>query len=355
MRAVTRSELKAHTALFHDRRAFLQRFFHAAVLFTLLSAILALALNSQIYTASVLRGLKLFFESVFPSVFPFAILSGLILNVVTIETEKENFLKKTFSKLFSLPPSFGYAFLLSLLSGYPVGARLTHALCRKKNTDPKQVIAATALTSVAGPLFLLNVVGFKFFGDIKIGIILVFSQVTAALLSGFIFRPKGQSYVQPPQIFDDKRNTPRVQSETKLFDLVGESITASVSSMLSVGGTIAFFYMLSDMLKNSPFLTPILELLTRVTKNPQASDGILFGLIEMTRGAADVAVSGLPLVFAVPAAAALVAFGGLSVAVQNLICLKGSALTVRAYFKIKAVQAVIAGITAGIIMLLSNR
>ena len=74
--------------------------------------------------AAARNGLKLWLETLLPTLLPFMILTGILVHTDWIT----KILQPTapfFKVVFGLSPGGAYVFLLGLLTGYPMGAKLT--------------------------------------------------------------------------------------------------------------------------------------------------------------------------------------------------------------------------------------
>ena len=85
--------------------------------------IIMLLLHPAKYMQSVTVGLKLFFYAVVPSLLPFLLLSKLLTELKVVNKLSLLFSKPT-KKIFNLPAISSYVFLMSMLCGYPIGAKL---------------------------------------------------------------------------------------------------------------------------------------------------------------------------------------------------------------------------------------
>ncbi len=74
--------------------------------------------------AAARNGLKLWLETLLPTLLPFMILTGILVHTDWVH---KNFTTNCsfFKVVFGLSPGGAYVFLLGLLTGYPMGAKLT--------------------------------------------------------------------------------------------------------------------------------------------------------------------------------------------------------------------------------------
>ena len=71
--------------------------------------------------------------------------------------------------LFNVPGEGSYAFIMGIISGYPVGAKIINKFVEEGTCTKSEAERMLAFTNNSGPLFIIGTVGISLFGDIKIG------------------------------------------------------------------------------------------------------------------------------------------------------------------------------------------
>ncbi len=297
--------------------------------------VICLVADPKRYIASVYNGMLLFATSVAPALFPFFFFTRILTSVGTAQILGDA-LKKPIAKLYNCPSVGGYVFFMSAISGYPVGSRLLSDLYGAGIIDRRQAKAISSFTSTSGPLFIVGTVGTVMFDSAAFGYLLMAIHFVASLLNGFIFRiskKKAKDYaelVRTPPDFDD---------------LLGKSMTSALTSLFIVGGYIAIFSMIADVLTDigavGALSEPLSALYSAVGWNPEMAHGTVLGLIEITRGCQSIAESGAQIKTALPVVAGLLSFGGLSVSLQSLTFLSNCKIRPLYYLATKTTQAVI--------------
>lgn len=288
----------------------------SAAAFALLIAVMALFLSAPAhYAAVLLDGISLWAVCILPTTFPFLILTALM-----TETRCFSALSRRISRpmgaLYALPGRAGGALLLALLSGYPVGARLTADLSRSGALSQKECFRLACLSSTSGPVFLVGTVGGVMFGSTKAGWILFFSHILAVWGSSLLLRGRGGGRTQPP-----------VRQESRsLYDILSQAIL----SILCVGGLICLFYCLADMLQS---------ILPCLSELPPLAQGALTGLVEMTAGCRALSAAASPL--SLPLAAALITLGGACILCQEMTFLSPVGIKLLPFLAVKAAQAIL--------------
>ena len=297
--------------------------------------VICLVIDPQRYIASVYNGIVLFATSVAPALFPFFFFTRILTSVGTAQILGDA-LKKPIAKLYNCPSVGGYVFFMSAISGYPVGSRLLSDLYSADIIDRRQAKAISAFTSTSGPLFVVGTVGTVMFGSASFGYLLLAIHFASAVINGFIYRIKKD---------DAKEYAELLRTPPDFDDLLGKSMTSALTSLFVVGGYIALFSMIADVLTDFGIVdalsAPLSSLYSAVGWNPEMAHGTVLGLIEITRGCQSLSQCGAQIKTVLPVAAGLLSFGGLSVSLQSLTFLGNCKIRPLYYLATKTTQAAI--------------
>ena len=287
---------------------------------------------------SVSQGILLWGQAVLPALFPFFFFTKLMaeLGVIDVLAQRLNKLMRT---LFNVPGIVSYVFCMSIISGYPVGAKLIGELHDKGALSKGAVYRALAFCSTSGPLFVIGTVGVAFFASKLAGVIILVVHILSAIINGLLWRRLGV------------RKEPEAQLAASappqsLGKALGDSIYNSVISILIVGGYVAIFFMIIDILNNWHILSTAAAgigwVLGLFGIDPELASGISGGIIEITRGTFDLGKSGAGLTAMIVAGSAIISWGGLSIHMQALTFLKNCRLNLGIYFAQKVTHGIIA-------------
>lgn len=282
------------------------------------------------YVSSVWNGFKLFALSVLPALFPFFFFTK-ILSGLNFGYDLGLVLKKPLGKIFRAPASSGYILAMSMLCGYPVGAKLVADFCEKGYISAREAKAVSAFTSTSGPLFIVGTVGVGMLGNKTAGFIILISHYLSALLNGIIFRPKETSSVTLP-----------ARPLTDYNSLLSEGIYSALSSVAVVGGYVAIFNLVLDLFADIGIISLLSAPLQWLGLGKTAAQGTASSLVEITKGCLLLSESGYPLSITAPLCAFGITFGGLSVTLQSLTFLGKSKISPLYYLLTKSVQGVTA-------------
>ena len=276
------------------------------------------------YLDSARRGLSLYATSVLPSLFPFYFFS-LLLTYIGSAKAISSIFQKPVKLLYNAPKESAYVLLLSMLSGYPVGASMTAELYSAGTISQKEAKAIASFASTSGPIFMLGTVGSAIFNDARVGIIVLTAHYLSALLNGLIFRVNDRQNMilrkrRKSKDVDIKANTQAshhdvvIMSSVDTDSIMSRTIANATLSMLYVGGYIVLCGMLVDTLVLFNIDSLIVLLLGEKVGPPIVA--LIEGLIEMTRGSIACTQCASPNV-SVALCAGIISFGGLSVMLQN--------------------------------------
>lgn len=297
--------------------------------------VICLVADPKRYISSVYNGMVLFATSVAPALFPFFFFTRILTSVGTAQILGDA-LKKPVARLYNCPSAGGYVFFMSAISGYPVGSRLLSDLYSAGVIDRRQAKAVSAFTSTSGPLFIVGTVGTVMFGSASFGYLLMAVHFAASLLNGFIYRIKKR---------DAKEYAELVRTPPDFDDLLGKSMTSALTSLFIVGGYIAVFSMIADVMTDigavDALAAPLASVYDAVGWEPEAARGTVLGLIEITRGCLSISQSGAQIKTALPVVAGLLSFGGASVTMQSLTFLGNCKIRPLYYLATKTTQALI--------------
>ena len=269
------------------------------------------------------EGLSLCARSAVPALFPFLVVSSLLLRLGFGELAAP-WLAGLMEPLFRLPGAGSAALLLGLIGGYPIGAQTAADLYREGLADRAEAERLLAFTNNSTPVFLISVLGVGVFGSVRAGVWLWLIHVLSALLTGLLFRGSGKNagHHQPVS-----RKTP--VRAVRLTSAFVEAVRSALSGILSVCAFVTFFYVLARPLARvGGRLGPVLVGLTELFSLTPLLPADRFGFVL---------------------AAGCAGWGGLSVLCQTAAVLDGSGLSLKNCFRGKAVQGLLSALLASLV------
>ena len=312
----------------------------------LLCAALALILWPKEAMAAMRDGLKLCGNVIIPSLFPFFVLSSLV-----VELGMSRYLGRLFqpimAPLFRVNGACASAVALGFVGGYPVGARTAISLYQSGQCSKTEAERLLAFCNNSGPAFILGVVGAGVFGSGAAGILLYLVHIAASLAVGLLFR------FYRPQEGPRRGQRPSAQFQTTRFPVAfTHSVTGALASTLNICAFILFFTVTIRMLSLAGVLTGLARLLSLVFSplgfSQSWAQRLLTGVLELSSGVSSLTDGSLSGRLSM--AAFMLGWAGLSVHCQVLAFLGDSGLSMGTYLVGKLLHG---GLSAALLALLS--
>lgn len=300
-----------------------------SAIFFLVICIAMLVAFPEIYVRSSFDGIKLWALVVLPTLLPFFFLTTALSSLGLIEKLSLIF-ARPMKHLFGTSGITAYAFISSVISGYPVGAKIICDLVENGIISRDEGTRASTFCSTSGPMFIIGSVGSAMFSDKKAGYILFIAHILSSIICGMIFRFYGKK--------ENGRSVLTVFGKRQ-SSVLYECVYSSVISVAVVGGFISLFYLFADVAQNLKITFPIEFILSLIVPKEIAS-GFSAGLIECTRGCLALSKCGLSS-YSLSCACSVISFGGISVWFQSIAFLSKAKTNVGVFALAKICQAVI--------------
>ena len=311
----------------------------------LLCCALALICWPKEISAAVRSGLGLCYNVIIPSLFPFFILSSLVISL-GLAGYLGRLLEPVMRPLFHVSGSCAAALALGFIGGYPVGARSALTLYESGQCTKTEAERLLAFCNNSGPAFIFGVVGAGVFGSGALGLLLYLVHMAASLLVGLLFR-----FYRPGE-GPRRGRLQGAQFQTASFPAAfTHSVTGALSSTLNICAFVLFFTVTIRMLSLTGVLTGLARLLSLLF-GPLGFDQswarrLLTGVLEVSSGVSS--LTGGSLSGRLSMAAFMLGWAGLSVHCQVLAFLGDSGLSMRTYLAGKLLHG---GLSAALLRLL---
>jgi hypothetical protein len=271
-------------------------------------------------------GLLLWFQVVFPTLFPFMLVSGLMLSGGGLVVISRIF-GRLFSTLFATSPNGSFAVIAGFLCGYPMGAKVSADLVRSGRISRDEGAYLLSFCNNTSPIFIMNFIVWKTFDreELMIPTLLILIGVPA-FLSLFFRRFYLKGRKKFPDLSDKKKNNVKLLN----FEMLDSCLADSFESIVKVGLYIIFFSILialpGKLSAGHPLLAGILPTLEMTN-----------GILMIHKAAPDLTVS-YPLILG------LTSFGGFCSAAQTKCMLKAASLPILPYIIQKLTAAAAASL-----------
>ncbi|MBO5478471.1 MAG: sporulation integral membrane protein YlbJ [Clostridia bacterium] len=293
-------------------------------------------------------GLLLWANSVVPALLPFFIATEL-LSHTNIVTKIGKLLNKFMRPIFNVPGIGAYAFVMGIISGYPVGAKIVtqfrnEGLCSKVEAE-----RLLAFTNNSGPLFIIGTVGITMFGNTQIGILLFITHFISCLCVGFLFRFWKYSDSEKVSVFNQRTVDNKEVTFSNLGEVLANSILNAIHTIIMIGGFVIIFSVIISILNSCGFFNAFTYLLSPIFKilkiPPEFITPIVSGICELTNGlnlVCNISIKAISNNIIITSF--LLGFGGISVLLQVLSITSKSDISIKAYFYGKLIQGTISAI-----------
>ena len=298
---------------------FVKKHLRVILLTLLLLCALWLLTDTSVRT-SVSSALILCARSVIPALFPFMVVSSLLISLGLGELLSGPL--GGLMALYGIGGAGASALVLGLIGGYPTGGRTAAALYREGLVTRDEAERLLAFCNNANPAFLITALGVGVFGSFRAGLWLWLIHIAAALLSGLLAaRPRRGASCSAPQ----NRTSFRAAGFSSVFV---SAVQGALGSILSVCAFVVVFSILSQPLRR------------------------LGGIAGTVGTGALELFSVLPLLTPDPTgfilAAGISGWGSLSVLCQTAALMAGTGLSLRRCALGKAVQSVLSMLLAAL-------
>ena len=238
---------------------------------------------------------------------------------------------------------------MGIISGYPVGAKIAANFRRDNICSKEECERLLSFTNNSGPLFIIGTVGIIMFGNTTIGILLFITHLLASITVGIIFRFwKSNTKTHNTVLHTNKKNFKDINLYN-LGEVISESISSSISTILIIGGFIIVFSTVISIFNASGItkfavltLSPIFKVL-----NIDVSfiNGLFTGFFEITNGISIISnIHVKNISINIILVAFLLGFGGISVMLQVLSIISKTDLSPKAYIIGKLLHGIIASL-----------
>ena len=274
---------------------------------------------------SVGFSLSIWKENLFPSLFPFFVVSNML-----IEYSFVDYLGKWFGqwmpKLFGLPKEASFVLFISMISGFPSSAKYTSRLVNEGCITKEEGEQLLTFTHFSNPLFILGFIGTSLLCNRKIAFLILFCHIFSNLIIGFLSKNESSKK-------GEKKRTvfPSKKEKLPFGKVFSKSIMDSLNTTFLLLGVVTCFLALTTILQT--FLPLSIE-----------AKVLISGLLEMTQGVKLVMTLPTSLCFQGLYMLLFISFGGFSVHMQVLSFISEENLRYFPYFWGRLLQVLFSGI-----------
>ena len=266
-------------------------------------------INSNAVRDSVAASIDACLNSVVPSLMTFMTVATFI-----AESDCADVLAKAFGRpirlLFNLPDNCAKAVILSMLGGYPCGAKIISDMLKNGETDLKTAQRMLRFCINASPAYIVSAIGVGLFKNAQIGGIICISHLLSSVAIGVTFR--GKKIEEKPCI---------KQIRPKFSECFVRSVFDSTTAMLYISGFTITFSTLLTLLDETGITQIVIEVLKPLVRNAETSRSIFYLLFDVVAGSHS--CIDCPPLTALLLCAFAVSLGGMSIWAQAAFYLSG--------------------------------
>ena len=238
---------------------------------------LGILTHSGLAGSYVLEGLNVWYQYAIPALFPFMVLSGIMIKLGLAERAMKIF-TPLLGRLYQTNPIENYVILIGFLCGFPMGARTIAQLIKEGKLSQRDAKWLLSFCNNLGPAYIIGylfpLLGFSPSPKYLFGI------YGLPLIYGWVLRrtyycPKKHAMTSIEKDSVPGNKTIGMASfGSMIWMALRESIESAIKSLLTLGGYLVFFCLLNffpRILFQKP--QPILGLLFEITTGLKAMQG----------------------------------------------------------------------------------
>ena len=272
--------------------------------------------------------LNIWITSLLPALFPFFIVSDILINYDVIKYFPK-VIRNSIKYLFNVSDNGLVIILLSMLSGFPSNARNIKNMYLDKKITKEEGEHLLYFTHFSNPMFILGTIPLILNSN-KISKYILISHYLANIILGICLRNYNRV---------NDNNTSNYKEDKHNFGLVlTTSIRKSLDSVLGILGTLTVFLIISTLLINFFNLDNTSSLLVK-------------SILELTSGLKELGSYNLLDKYLLIISSCILSFGGLSVHMQVINELVDTDISYKNYFIGRILQVVLSLVLSYLISL----
>ena len=311
-----------------------QKVITTSIMAVLLSIAFFILTESKAVMEAVLFSFQIWKNNIFPSLFPFFLLSELFIQYGFVEFLGE-LLKPIMNRIFRISNHTAFIFVMSIISGFPSNAKYTKALLDEHKINEKEATKILTFTHFSNPLFILGTVSITFLGNREIGFLILFCHYITNFILGLLFRnyypsPKNECHISIKKAINHMTLV-RMRKKESFPMILSNALNHTIQTLLFILGVTTTFLIVTTLVNQHIVL-------------PSFYQSILNGFFEMTQGLKYVSLLNIPLKIKGILTVMILSFGGLSVHMQLIGILSKSRIKYFPYLTARILHATIASI-----------
>lgn len=300
--------------------------------FIIILLMFLLLLFPNLCLQSAQNGLLLWFNKVLPSLLPFMIFINILVPLDGLR-KLITFSSPLSQKLWHLPGHSFFAFMMGLIAGYPMGAKVVKNLYAEHKLTKEEAELTLCFSNNCGPLFIIGTVGTAMLSCTSLGYFLFFIHLLSALIMSLLTTRNATL-----SISRSKTLYP-VDTGASFSQLLNQGVMNAMDTIVCIGGYIIFFSVIIALLTQTPLARALINLIFSSSTVASLFIGIFSGFFELSNGSYMLSLVKPFSVYSLALISAVISFGGLCVYFQTLYVLEDSPLSTKTYLLSKCIQS----------------
>lgn len=273
-------------------------------------------------------------NNIFPSLFPFFIISDLLINYGFVEFLGE-VLRPVMHKLFKSSGSSSFILVMSIISGIPSNAKYVRELYDNNIIDENESTKILMFSHFSNPLFIIGTVSTLFLNNKEVGLLILLSHYITNIIIGIMFRnyyPTKEKYSKAS--FKNaivKMQEKRINNKKSFGNIVSNSLINSINTLILILGVVTFFLIITTIIDRNLHISSYYQ-------------SILNGIFEITQGLKYVSMENIPLKLKATISVMILSFGGFSAHMQVMSILSDTNIKYLPYLTARILHAFISSL-----------
>ena len=278
--------------------------------------------NSVEVKRNVINSFELWKNNLFPYLFPFFIISDLLINLNFIEILNKYF-KNFMYKIFKINSASSFVFFMSIISGIPSNAKIINSMLKSNQLSEYEASKIILFTHFSNPLFILGAISTLL--NKKLAITILCSHYITNIILGLILRNyHANNFTEV--------NIQKKVTNNSILKTISNSILNNMNTLILILGVITFFSCIT----------------TTITINIESPviKSFICGLLEITSGVNEINLLNISLKLKAIIITFIISFGGISSHIQVMSILEDTHIKYLPYLFTRILHGVIAAFLA---------
>ncbi len=336
--------------------------FSLVFLLIMITILIGIINNPRLSLKSAASGVAIWFNIILPSLLPFFIISEILIELGFVDFIGK-LLLPLMKPLFNVPGEGAFPLTMSILSGYPVGAKLTSRLREEGLITKDEGSRLICFTSTSGPLFMLGAVSIGMLNDSSLAPLIIIPHYLSVLVLGLFFSFYKENnrkviLLNNRNIFEKIQESYISWMKTKksIGSLITKAVKESMDTIILIGGLVIFYSVIVEILFNMKFINNTIYYLSNLFSiDTQLIKGIIIGLFEVTIGCKNIVASQSNLITKILILNFIIGWSGFSVHSQALSFINNTDINPKIYILSKFFHGILSAIFGYAIYLLKYR